>query len=1072
MRNLLKITFLFAASLALILGGAGCTKEAKKARRLSKADGYFQAGEYEKAEIEYKNVFQIEPMNPEAVSRLGIIFFEQGRSGIAAAFLIKARELQPDNLDARLKLAMVYAGTNRLADAREQAIYVLEHRPNDEDAPVFLAETATQAKEAEEIRQRLQKLPNIQTAPVQLALGLLDLRQGKIADAEAAFNRAKTMAPNSSAVNFSLGTLYIAQKKLPEAGKALETAASLSPIRSPRRIRYAQFNIQTGKPEIARQIVTEITQKAPDSVTAWMLLANMRMTEKKYDDSMAALAKLLALDPLNHDALLLRARVLFDKGDREHAIAELERQSKVFPKSPELLFQLGRAHLAMGNGEKAAASLAQGLTLAPGFPGPTMMLADVNIRLGKAETAINALKPFIQKNPAIAEARLLLAQAYRVQGKLDEALEVYRQIEKAFAPRPEPAHLSGLILLQQKKWEEARAAFTKALAIDPTFIAATEQLVDADLAQKKYVEAKQRVDTMLVKRPESAELYILLAKIHLAESDTKQAEAALQRVVALQPDSPTGFLMLSRLYIVSKEKDKALANLQQAVAKNPKNVEALMLIAVINEQQNNFAVARDSYEKVVAISPKFAVALNNLAFLYSERFGELEKAFQLAQRAREALPLDPNIADTLGWIVFKKGQYARAVSLLSEAAEKLTKSAEAQFHVGMAQYQMGAEKPAKAAFERALALNATFVGANEARQALAVLGIDPVSGGSAAQASLEKVVAANPNDSIALTRLGAVYTKSGNVDKAKATLEAALKANPGNIAAAMDMVRIHLAQKDTAKAMELAKATRKLAPDDPEVAHAVGKIAFGAGDYTWSLSLLQESARKQTDDPEIFYDLARAAYAKGQITIADTALRDALKLSDTFPQAAKARGLLEMLDLAADPSRATAALSMIDQKLKSDPIDVPALMVLATAQESNRGTVEAVKAYEKILTVYPQFSPALRRLTIIEAAKGGNDAKALERGTAARETFANDPELSKALGMITYRQGNYARAKSFLEESFRQLSSDAEVAYYLGMAQHNLKERASSVRSLQKAQELGLKSDLALEAKKVIGSGK
>jgi len=57
---------------------------------------------------------------------------------------------------------------------------------------------------------------------------------------------------------------------------------------------------------------------------------------------------------------------------------------------------------------------------------------------------------------------------------------------------------------------------------------------------------------------------------------------------------------------------------------------------------------------------------------------------------------------------------------------------------------------------------------------------------------------------------------------------------------------------------------------------------------------------------------------------------------------------------------------------------------------------------------------------------------------------------------------------NLLQESSRKLTSDAEVIYYLGMAQYNLKDRASSTRSLQRALELGLKGDLAVEAKKIL----
>ena len=1061
-----------AAALAgsMIFGMAGCSAEAKLARRLSKANAFFDTGEYEKAEIEYKNALQLVPMNPESISRLGLIFAAQGRSGVTAGFLIKAKELQPENLDVRIKLGMLYASTGRLSDARDEAQFVLERRPKDEDAPMLLAETVSQPKDIDEMRVRLRKLPDAGTAPFLLALGLLDIRQGKFKEAEGLFQQARVLAPKSGPVSFSLGRLHVAQKNMAEAAIAFANAASLSPMRSPLRIHYAQFSLQTGKTDVAKQTLTEVTQKTPDYIPAWMLLATIAATEKKPVDGLAAVAKALALDPLNHDAVLMRARLMFDKGDKDAAVSELERQAKIFPKSPEMQFQLARNHLAMGSPEKAAVSLTQGLTLAPGIPGPVMMLAEINIRLGKIELATKALKDLIQKTPALAEARMLLAQAYRSQGNLDEALVVYRQIDASFSPNPQPSYMSGLVYLQQKKFDEARKAFAKAVEIDPTFLAAVEQLINSDLSEKKFVEAKQKVDALIAKNPKAAELQVLLARVQLAAADNSSGEAALLQVVALQPDSPAGYLMLARFYISSKQKEKALTNLQQALAKNPKNIEALMLLAAIKEEQNDYSGAREYYEKAIALNPKLAAAQNNLAVIYSERFNDLEKGLQAAQLARELVPRDPNIADTLGWIVFKKKQYGRALTLLSESAEKLPESADVQFHLGMAHYMMGAEKPAQAALERAISLSPTFIGIGEAKRALAVLGIDPKTGGSTAIASLEKTMAERPDDLVAVARLSALYQQTGAIDKANGLFEAAYKANPSNPSAVLNMVRVHVFRKETAKALELAKGVRKLAPDDPDIGHSLGRIAFAAGDESWALSLLQESARKLPDNSAVLFDLAEVSYAKGQVAAADASMKEALKADPNFPQASKAKNLIEMIELASNPALATASLGKVEQKLKSDPTDVPSLMVVATAQEGRKDFTEAQKTYEKILARFPSFSAAMARLTIIYSRTSGNDAKAIERGVLAREALPADMELAKALGLILYRQANYARAKSLLQESSRELSDDAELFYYLGMSQHYMKDWAASSRSLQRAQELGLKSDLASEAKRVLAS--
>jgi len=331
-------------------------------------------------------------------------------------------------------------------------------------------------------------------------------------------------------------------------------------------------------------------------------------------------------------------------------------------------------------------------------------------------------------------------------------------------------------------------------------------------------------------------------------------------------------------------------------------------------------------------------------------------------------------------------------------------------------------------------------------------------------------LAEHPDDSFAQTRLAAVYERLGDVDKASGAYAAALKVNPSNLGAATSMVRIHLARGDTGKALELAKATRKLAPDDPDVAHALGRLAMTAGDRSWGLSLLQESARKKPDSPEILFDLAEGAYESGLVAVSETALKDALKADPNFSRAPKARELLEMMELAANPAKATALVAKVELRLKADPSDLPGLMAMAAIQEAKLDVAGAVKSYEKALVRNPDFAPAMRGLTIIASKNDSSDQKVLDRGAKAREAFPSDAELAKAFGIIVYKQGNYSRAQGLLQDSSRALASDPEVFFYLGMAQYSLKDRAGSMRALQRAQELGLKGKMAEEAKKILAS--
>lgn len=1067
MKSLVRHIFVILTA-ALAMGGAGCSAKAKKARHLERAGRHFSAQALDKAEIEYMNVLQLDGRDATAISRLAIIYFEQGRLGRMVPFLMKAREVQPDNLEVRTRLASAFVTGGHWSEARTEALFVLQRDPANPRAPLFLAEASTQPDEIEQARQHLRSLPA--TPAIGVALALLDLRQRKIPEAQAALERILASDPKSASAHLALGNLHWSMNRLPAAEAALAHAARLSPIRSVERLRLAHFLRHTGRSDQAKRVLQEVTTAAADFIPAWVLLAEIVAGEKKYDESLAAVGKALALDPMHPEAILLDARVRVARGEPEKAIADLERAAAIYPGFAPVHYQLGLAYVASGELSKAAASLGQTLTIAPQFASATMSLAELNIRMGNTTAAIASLKQLTQQHTTAQPAWMLLAQAYRAHRDSATALATYQHIDKTFPSQPQVSLQIGLVLLDLDRKADAAKAFANALRLDAAFLPAVDQLVNLDLEAKNYFAARQRAEECVNRNPKSADAHLIMARVFLTESDVKRAEATLLKTIQLNPDATVPYFLLARLYLGSDDRQKALANLEQAAIANPKGVEAFMMIGVVHEQQKNYTAARAAYEKLLIINPKFSAALNNLAHLYSEHFNELDKAYAMAQRARELLPNEPHVADTLGWILYKRKQFPWALSLLAESAERLPDSAEIHFHLGMTHYVLGEEAPARAALDRAVKLGSDFQGVEQARQALAVLDVDPATATAAKQAELEKA-AAGQVDPVALSRLGAIHERSGDHAKAATAYEAALKASPNNLPAALGLIRTCVHRNDRTRALELAKATRKLAPADPVVAHALGRLAFESGDHAWALSLLQDAVRARADDPETMYDFARAAYSVGQVAAAEGAVGQALAGGTAFSRAEEAKVLQEMIALAANPKAAATALAKIEAVLKSDPAHGPALMAQVAALQSKGDARGAGEICEKMLVHYPQFTPAKRQLVLLRAEHPADDQKAVELATKAREAFPDDAQLAKAFGMIVLRQQNYTRAISLLQESSRRLTNDAELFYYLGLAQQHAKD-AASVQSLQRALELGLRTELASEARRVLAAAK
>ncbi len=1074
-----QFVFRILALAALFLGvmaGTGCARAVRRARHLARANQYFDSGELDKAEIEYLIVLKTDRTNAQAIGRLGIIYYEQGRNGRAAAFLIKGKELAPENLELRRKLATVYLSAGKTKDARDEAGFILDRKPQDDEAPLILAEAAVTTNAVSEAQERLKAVVRKtgETAALDVGLAHLEQIRGDFQGAAADLQRAKALDPKSSAVFWAYGNLYYAQNDRQQAGEAFKMAAELSPPRSPRRLGYAQYKIRAGDLADGKQLLQEITRKTPDYLPAWRWLAEIALAEKNYDESADLVGKMLARDSLNYDALLLHGRIYLARGDADRAIGEFKKAVAAYPQAPEIHYQLAVAHLAKNEVGQAVISLNQALSLSPNFAEATVLLAGIKMRTGEVGAAITSLKALVEKRPQFVQAQFLLADGYRAQGNFESALEIYRAMEKLAPKNPDAPFLMGMTFLQQKKRDDARTAFGRAVELSPDYLAGVEQLVDMDIADKQYKTALQRVQPLLDRIPKSAEARLIQARIFLTQQDTKGAEAALLKAIELKPESRTAHLMLARLYVDAHQEQKALGDLHAFVEKNPKDAGAWMFVGMIQEQQKDYNAARDTYEKLLAANPQYTPAMNNLAWLYAERFGQTDKAFEMASKARELQPYDPFAADTLGWILYRMKQYPKALSLLQESAGKVGKRADVQLHLGLTYYVLSEEGPARAALRRAEELNKDVTGHEEADRCLAILAIDAASAGPEARAMLDKRLAATPDDPVARARLAAIDERAGNFTKATEAYQSMLTANPGNVGALVNLARLYSAQwNDAHKAIEFAKSAYKIAPNDPAVSPILGRLAFQTGDYKWAASLLQQASSQQPQNPEVLFDFALASYSVGQVSDAASNAKSALQAGAGFSRADAATRFLDMVALAGDPERAAASSPRVQDILKSQPNDVPALMVMGAIADQKPDIRAAEQVYEKVLSLYPDFGPAKRRLAILYAAdQPADNQKALQLAMQARESFPEDPEVAKALGIMTYRQGDYTRAVGLLKESASSLTTDATLMYYLGMAQYRNNDPAGCKLSLQRALELNLNDKLSSTARQTLAAVK
>src|SRR5947209_15822973 len=197
------------AILVVVLVTSSCTSEMKKSRYLARAERYFKAGEYDQAKIEYLKVLQIDSGNAVAYARCGAMWADEGVPLRAAAFLLKARELAPEDLDNRYKLALVYLRIGQPNDAFKEATEILKQAPDNGPALALLAETFITPEQNQTAEQELQKFPQRDSAYLETANAALAIHKGDWAKAETALNRAVSLDPKCWQAHAELAVISV-----------------------------------------------------------------------------------------------------------------------------------------------------------------------------------------------------------------------------------------------------------------------------------------------------------------------------------------------------------------------------------------------------------------------------------------------------------------------------------------------------------------------------------------------------------------------------------------------------------------------------------------------------------------------------------------------------------------------------------------------------------------------------------------------------------------------------------------------------------------------------------------------
>jgi tetratricopeptide (TPR) repeat protein len=147
---------------------------------------------------------------------------------------------------------------------------------------------------------------------------------------------------------------------------------------------------------------------------------------------------------------------------------------------------------------------------------------------------------------------------------------------------------------------------------------------------------------------------------------------------------------------------EAIALLQLALERFPEHPGVRYQIALIQDKAGLMRESVRSFENLLKVRPEDASLLNALGYSLADHNQRLPRAEMLIRKALEASPDNPAFLDSLGWVLFRRGDMAGAMPHL-ERAYRIYPDSEIASHWGEILWMSGKQTEARALWARALA---------------------------------------------------------------------------------------------------------------------------------------------------------------------------------------------------------------------------------------------------------------------------------------------------------------------------------------------------------------------------------
>ncbi len=496
--------------------------------------------------------------------------------------------------------------------------------------------------------------------------------------------KAYVVLPNDPAINYALADTYLKLDDMDNAEYYAGQSVQLDPDNKWYRLKLAQINQANGDLQGAEEQLQTILSHHPRDVDLLNKIVALQEQEGNFRSANRTLDRLLRLngeDPQIYYQKFLNYNKL---NESDSAVSVLEHIYQLDPDNPTAIHTLGEYYESTGKQQKAKSLYRHALQDMPGKMYLIMHLAGIYLNEARWDSAGVLLESVVSdQNVDPAKKVKLIDQIIKETQKKNHSAILDslsgRLIHSFLNTNPDNATAHAIAARYQLTQGDRSGAireFQTSVKLDSTNDVVWQQLIQLQYSQRNYDHVITTGQKAARSVPDNTFIQFAVGSAYMMKGHASQAIPWLKRATTL----PARRNFKSVIY-------STLGDACSAVG--------------------DTAAADSSYQQAILINPVNDNALNNYAYFLAVQGKQLDRARTMALKAISIAPDNPAYLDTIGWVFYKQGNYAKARDYILKSIKNNPSDADVMEHLGDVYQQMNDMNDARYWWQKAFQKDST-----------------------------------------------------------------------------------------------------------------------------------------------------------------------------------------------------------------------------------------------------------------------------------------------------------------------------------------------------------------------------